>query len=101
MKIKETIFKLKRIIETNKEIDEAKELSLCLEYINTVEQAIREKKMYYIFDPTTEGKPKRSKAYNLLKRLSRYEDVLKFFTERNVEIFTNNAAEREIRNGKG
>uniref|UniRef100_UPI0026130B16 IS66 family transposase n=1 Tax=uncultured Cetobacterium sp. TaxID=527638 RepID=UPI0026130B16 len=37
---------------------------------------------------------------NLLKRLSRYEDVLKFFTERNVEIFTNNAAEREIRNIK-
>jgi len=100
VKIKETIFKLKSIIESNEELDEAKELSLCLEYINTVEQGIIEEKLYYPFDPTTEGKPKRSKAFNLLKRLSRYEDVLKFFTEKNVEIFTNNAAEREIRNVK-
>ncbi|MGL6098867.1 MAG: IS66 family transposase, partial [Fusobacteriaceae bacterium] len=57
-------------------------------------------KLYYPFDPTVGGKPKRSKAYNLLRRLSRYEDVLNFFTERNVDIFTNNAAEREIRNVK-
>lgn len=67
---------------------------------DAVEQGFIEEKLYYPFDLTTEGKPKRSKAYNLLKRLSRYEDVLKFFTERNAEIFTNNAAEREIRNVK-
>ncbi|MGL5088731.1 MAG: IS66 family transposase, partial [Cetobacterium sp.] len=71
-----------------------------LAYVAAVEEGIIEEKQHYPFDPTSEGKPKRSKAYNLLKRLSRYEDVLKFFTERNAEIFTNNAAEREIRNVK-
>ena len=35
-----------------------------------------------------------------MKRLSRYEDVLRFFEERNVKLFTNNAAEREVRNVK-
>ena len=36
----------------------------------------------------------------LLKRLSRYEDVLRFFIERKISLFTNNAAEREVRNIK-
>lgn len=98
--IKQSIFKLKDAVEKGGNISEVEELSLYLGYINTVEQGFIEEKLYYPFDPTTEGKTKRSKAYNLLKRLSRYEDVLKFFTERNAEIFTNNAAEREIRNVK-
>lgn len=46
------------------------------------------------------GKKKRSKTFNFLKRLSRYEDVLTFFLERDSSFFTNNAAEREIRNVK-
>ncbi|MGL5089035.1 MAG: hypothetical protein ACRC6Z_06240, partial [Cetobacterium sp.] len=58
-----------------------------LAYVAAVEEGIIEEKQHYPFDPTSEGKPKRSKAYNLLKRLSRYEDILKFFTERNAEIF--------------
>ena len=98
--IKNSIFKLKRVVENNYEINESEELSLSLEYINSVEKGIIEERLNYPFNPTLGGKQKRSKAYNLLKRLSRYEDVLKFFTERNVEIFTNNAAEREIRNIK-
>ena len=98
--IKNSIFKLKDIVDKGESINEAEELSLYLGYMNAVEEGIVEERKHYPFDPTSEGKPKRSKAYNLLKRLSRYEDVLKFFTERNAEIFTNNAAEREIRNVK-
>lgn len=32
--------------------------------------------------------------------MSRYEDVLRFFIERKISLFTNNAAEREVRNIK-
>ncbi|MGL5052852.1 MAG: IS66 family transposase [Cetobacterium sp.] len=99
--IKNSIFKLKNIVDKDEYINEAEELSLYLEYVAAVEEEIIEEKQYYPFDPISEGKPKRSKIYNLFKRLSRYEDVLKFFTERNAEIFTNNSAEREIRNVKG
>ncbi|MGL4946994.1 MAG: hypothetical protein ACRDAQ_12130, partial [Cetobacterium sp.] len=42
--IKNSIFKLKSIIESDKKVDEAEELSLYLEYINAVEQGIIEEK---------------------------------------------------------
>lgn len=98
--IKEILLKLKTTLETEETVDKKKELSLTLEYILAVERGFLEEKCLYQFDPTTGGKPKRSKAYNLLKRLSRYDDVLTFFIEKNVSLFTNNAAEREIRNVK-
>ncbi len=99
-KIKDTLLKLKSFVENDKIIDEKMEVSLSLEYILAVERGFLEEAHHYPFDPTVGGRPKRSKAYNLLKRLQRYEDVLTFFTERNASLFTNNAAEREIRNVK-
>ena len=72
------------------------------EYRNYVEQGYLEERIHYPFDNTQvgKGKKKRSKAFNLLKRLSRHADVLTFFLERDSSLFTNNDAEREIRNVK-
>ena len=90
------------MIDAGKEIDEKAELNAYLEYVCAVEKGYEEEKRHFPFDNTKSGKGrvKRSKAFNLLERLSRYEDVLTFFTERNSSLFTNNAAEREIRNVK-
>jgi len=99
-KIKEILLKLKSKVETGETITEAEEMKACFEYIKTVEEGIKEERIHFPFDPNKEGKKRRSKAFNLLKRLSRYDDVLTFFFERDSSLFTNNAAEREIRNVK-
>lgn len=101
-KVKNTLLSLKDMIDAGKEIDEKAELNAYLEYVCAVEKGYEEEKRHFPFDNTKSGKGrvKRSKAFNLLERLSRYEDVLTFFTERNSSLFTNNAAEREIRNVK-
>ena len=94
------------MIDSGVEIDEKTELYFYLKYIFAVEQGYVEERIHYPFDNTQvgRGKKKRSKAFNLLKRLSRYEDVLTFFLERDSSLFTNNVAdnvaEREIRNVK-
>jgi len=99
-KVANILLKLKNRLEEDVPITESEERNLCLEYMCTVEKGLMEERVHYPFDPTQKGRKKRSRAYNLLKRLSRYEDVLNFFLERNSSIFTNNAAEREIRNVK-
>lgn len=99
-KVKEVLLKLKNRVETGEPITKTEEMNACLEYVLTIEKGIKEEKLHYPFDPNKTGKKKRSKAFNLLKRLSRYDDVLTFFFERNSSLFTNNAAEREIRNVK-
>ena len=98
--IKSILLRLKEMIETGQEIDEKTEGKAYLEYVCAVERGFEEEKIHFPFNPAKEGRKKRSKAFNLLKRLSRYEDVLTFFITRNSAIFTNNAAEREIRNVK-
>ena len=101
-KVKDILITLKNMIDSGVEIDEKTELCFYLKYIFAVEQGYVEERIHYPFDNTQvgRGKKKRSKAFNLLKRLSRYEDVLTFFLERDLSLFTNNAAEREIRNVK-
>ena len=101
-KVKNTLLNLKDMIEKGQKIDEKTELNSYLEYICIVEKGFEEERIHFSFNNTKseKGKTKRSKAFNLLKRLSRYEDVLTFFTEKNSSLFTNNAAEREIRNVK-
>ena len=64
-----------------------------------IEDGKQEERPYYQTD-VLEPKKRKSKDFNLLKRLSRYEDVLRFFIERKISLFTNNAAEREVRNIK-
>lgn len=99
-KIKDALFNLKAALESGEEIDADKENALYLNYVFAVEDGFLEEKLSYPFDPNVGGRVKRSKAFNLLKRLSRYDDVLRFFSEKNLSIFTNNAAEREVRNVK-
>ena len=101
-KVKDILITLKNMIDSGVEIDEKTELYFYLKYIFAVEQGYVEERIHYPFDNTQvgRGKKKRSKAFNLLKRLSRYEDVLTFFLERDSALFTNNDAEREIRNVK-
>ncbi len=98
--IKSILLNLKEMLETGQEIDERTEGKAYLEYVCVVERGFEEEKIHFPFNPANEGRKKRSKAFNLLKRLSRYEDVLTFFITKNSAIFTNNAAEREIRNVK-
>lgn len=98
-KVKEFLINLKERLEKREEISPKEEISLLLKYMKIIEEGKREEVEYYSTD-ILEAKKRKSKAYNLLKRLSRYEEVLKFFIERNVSLFTNNAAEREIRNVK-
>lgn len=97
--IKEFLINLKEKLESGEEISPEEELKIFLKYMELIEEGKREERAYYLTD-VLEPKKRKSKAYNLLKRLSRYEDVLKFFLERNASIFTNNAAEREVRNVK-
>lgn len=99
-KIKNILFKLKDIVDSEEKLDEKSELDFYLKYVFAVENGFAEERLHFPFDNNAEGKgrKKRGKAFNLLKRLSRYEDVLSFFLEKNSSLFTNNAAEREIRN---
>ena len=101
-KVKNILFKLKDIINSKEQLDEKSELDFYLKYVFAVENGFAEERLHFPFDNNAEGKgrKKRSKAFNLLKRLSRYENVLAFFLEKNSSLFTNNAAEREIRNIK-
>lgn len=99
VKIRDFILELKAKIENGKEISKSEEFTICWKYISIIEEAKREERNYYLTD-VLDSKKRKSKAFNLLKRLSRYEDVLRFFLERNSSLFTNNAAEREIRNIK-
>lgn len=98
-KIREFILNLKERIEKKEEISQEEERRIYERYASLIEASKQEEKAYYQTD-ILETKKRRSKAFNLLKRLSRYEDVLRFFEERNVKLFTNNAAEREVRNVK-
>ena len=101
-KVKDILITLKDMIDSGVEIDEKTELDFYLKYMFAVEQGYLEERIHYPFDNTQvgRGKKKRSKAFNLLKRLSRHADVLTFFLERDSSLFTNNDAEREIRNVK-
>lgn len=101
-KVKNILFKLKDITDSKEQLDEKSELDFYLKYVFAVENGFAEERLHFPFDNNVEGKgrKKRSKAFNFLKRLSRYEDVLAFFLEKNSSLFTNNAAEREIRNIK-
>lgn len=74
-------------------------MSIWLKYVALIEEGKKEERDTYQTD-VLETKKRKSKAFNLLQRLSRYEDVLRFFIERKISIFTNNAAKREIRNIK-
>lgn len=98
-KIREFILDLKEKIENKEEISNEKEMSIWLKYVALIEKGKKEERDTYQTD-VLETKKRKSKAFNLLQRLSRYEDVLRFFIERKISIFTNNAAEREIRNIK-
>lgn len=98
-KIREFILDLKEKIENKEEISNEKEMSIWLKYVALIEEGKKEERLTYQTD-VLETKKRKSKAFNLLQRLSRYEDVLRFFIERKISIFTNNAAEREIRNIK-
>lgn len=98
-KIREFILDLKEKIENKEEISNEKEMSIWLKYVALIEEGKKEERDTYQTD-VLETKKRKSKAFNLLQRLSRYEDVLRFFIERKISIFTNNAAEREIRNIK-
>ena len=101
-KVKDILITLKDMIDSGVEIDEKTELDSYLKYMFAVEQGYLEERIHYPLDNTQvgKGKKKRSKAFNLLKRLSRHADVLTFFLERDSSLFTNNDAEREIRNVK-
>ena len=101
--IKETFIEMISMLENQNEISELLHNELYFKYIFQVQKGLIEEKNMFPFDHTAEiGKKKRrrSKAYNLLKRLERYDDVLRFFLEKNTAIFTNNLAERDIRNIK-
>ena len=98
-KIREFILDLKEKIENKEEISNEKEMNIWLKYVALIEKGKKEERDTYQTD-VLETKKRKSKAFNLLQRLSRYEDVLRFFIERKISIFTNNAAEREIRNIK-
>jgi transposase len=98
-KIREFILNLKEKVENKEEFSIEEEISIWLEYMKLIEDGSKEERTHYQTD-VLEPKKRKSKAFNLLKRLSRYEDVLRFFIERKISLFTNNAAEREVRNIK-
>ncbi|WP_373213772.1 IS66 family transposase [Fusobacterium mortiferum] len=98
-KIREFILKLKEKVEKKEEFSSEEEINIWLKYMALIEDGKQEERPYYQTD-VLEPKKRKSKAFNLLKRLSRYEDVLRFFIERKISLFTNNAAEREVRNIK-
>lgn len=98
-KIREFILKLKEKVEKKEEFSSEEEINIWLKYMALIEDGKQEERPYYQTD-VLKPKKRKSKAFNLLKRLSRYEDVLRFFIERKISLFTNNAAEREVRNIK-
>lgn len=101
--IKGILLEMKNLLESKEEISELKQNQYYFKYVYAVEEGLMEEKIANPFHVTQydgSGRKKRSKAYNLLKRLERTDDVLRFFLEKNAELFTNNAAERDIRNIK-
>lgn len=84
-KVKNTLLSLKDMINTGQEADEKTKLNSYLEYICIVEKGFEEGQIHFSFDNTKSEKRKikRSKTFNFLKRLSRYENVPIFSTEKN------------------
>lgn len=101
--VKNILLEMKGMLESGKEISEELHDKYYLKYILIIEEALLEELLlnpFHLTQTDGAGRKRRSKAYNLLKRLERHDDVLRFFLERNAELFTNNAAERDIRNFK-
>lgn len=99
-KIKELLLEMKSLVESGKEIDTELENLYYFRFLWAIESGFKEESIANPFNSVISENRRRSKAYNLLLRLNRIEDVLRFFTERNADIFTNNLAERDIRNIK-
>jgi len=69
-------------------------------YKTIIEEGLAEEQTKYSIIPREagkRGKQARSKAYNLLRRISRFQEVLGFFLNPGVIPFDNNLAERDIR----
>lgn len=99
-KIKELLLKMKSLVESKEEIDPILENIYLLKFLSEVNDGFQEEKLKNKSLSSDLESKRKSKAYNLLRRLNRTEDVLRFFSERNADIFTNNLAERDIRNIK-
>lgn len=91
-KIREFILNLKEKVENKEELSSEEEINIWLKYMKLIEDGNQEERTHYQTD-ILEPNKRKSKAFNLLKRLSRYEDVLRFFIERKISLFTNNTAE--------
>lgn len=101
--IKELLLEMKNLLESKEKISELKHNQYYFKYVCAVEEGLMEENIanpFHLTQCDKRGRKKRSKAYNLLRRLERTDDVLRFFLENNPELFTNNAAERDIRNIK-
>lgn len=102
-RIKSLLLEMKKLVETKDEISDELHDRYYFKYVAEIERSLLEELLENPFHMTqvdSVGRKKRSKSYNLLQRLKRYDDVLRFFLEWNAELFTNNAAERDIRNFK-
>ncbi|MGL6063995.1 MAG: IS66 family transposase [Fusobacteriaceae bacterium] len=91
---------MKKLVENGGVLEKEEIKKYIDKYILTIQIGLIEENLKYPFDEYKEvkrGQKKRSKAYNLLKRLERDFDVLKFFINQDVTLFDNNLAERDIR----
>lgn len=101
--IKGLLLEMKNLLESKSEVSELQKSQYYFKYVWAVEEGLLEESIanpFHLTQCDKAGRKKRSKAYNLLKRLERTDDVLRFFLENNPALFTNNAAERDIRNIK-
>jgi len=92
------LIEMKRVAEgeRNAEVTEKKKKELIKQYRSIMEEGRKENPPQQL-KQKKKGKPKRSKAQNLLNRFQEYEnEVLRFFHDPSIP-FTNNLAEQDIR----
>ena len=97
--IKDLLLNAKRHKEKNPSVSKHYKTRLENEFENLVQTQLKKetRKMALSAKPVCRGKPKRSKAHNLLRALSKHKKaVLYFVTEPHVP-FDNNQAERDLR----
>ncbi len=93
------LLRAKKHKEENTSVSQAYKTRIENEFTNRVESHLKEeeKRMTLACKPVCRGKPKRSKAHNLLLALSKHQQAVLAFVMHEHVPFDNNQAERDLR----